>query len=125
MVDPAQREWAKGCVVDTFCQQANNPTASLIADLDHAVIVSGYGEQDGSAYWIVKNTWSSHWGEVCVNPLLMSYRDCCLSPERVWTDNGHLASAEWLRENCEATCGLWDCNRASVRPIRRRQMNRA
>lgn len=43
----------------------------LRADLDHAVLVSGYGSEGGHDFWIVKNTWSSNWGEVRNPP-------CCL-----------------------------------------------
>ncbi len=32
-------------------------------DLDHAVTLVGYGEEDGEAYWEVRNSWSKYWGD--------------------------------------------------------------
>jgi len=38
------------------CNQVN-------PDVDHGVVLMGYGSENGQGYWLVRNSWSPAWGE--------------------------------------------------------------
>lgn len=47
--------YSGGVYTSTECHQ----TPDMV---NHAVLAVGYGQQDGTPYWIVKNSWGSRWG---------------------------------------------------------------
>jgi len=57
-IDASQKSfsfYANGVYYDANC--GNQPE-----NLDHQVLAVGYGTLYGQRYWLVKNSWSTYWG---------------------------------------------------------------
>ncbi|KYR00368.1 counting factor associated protein [Tieghemostelium lacteum] len=53
---PDYRYYSSGVYYSTVCKNG-------LDDLDHEVLAIGYGTYQGADYWLVKNSWSTHWGQ--------------------------------------------------------------
>merc|ERR1712176_27429 len=49
--------------------------------IDHAVEAVGYGVDNGKAYWTVRNSWSTYWGDEGYIRIVQGARDCCVATE--------------------------------------------
>lgn len=54
-VTPDFMHYQQGVYTSTKCH-------STADKVNHAVLAVGYGQENGASYWIVKNSWTSHWG---------------------------------------------------------------
>ncbi|CAL5219433.1 g1262 [Coccomyxa viridis] len=75
---PSFRFYASGTYDEPNCMHKAK-------DLDHAVAVVGYGTDDaGKDYWIVKNSWSSHWGDNGYINIARAHHACGVTTDPIY-----------------------------------------
>jgi cathepsin L len=81
------------------CNQAN-------PDIDHGVVLVGYGEEQGQKYWLVRNSWSPSWGEKGYIRLLRTEDEGTNCGEDVTPLDGIACAGDNEPEKVCGTCGV-------------------
>lgn len=62
-------------------------------EISHDISIIGYGEEDGQNYWLVRNSWGTHWGmdgffKLCRGTNNLNIESDCAwaTPKDTWTD---------------------------------------
>jgi cathepsin X len=70
-----------------FCDETGD------MEIVHDISIVGYGEEQGQKYWMVRNSWGTHWGEdgffrVCRGTNNIAIESDCAwaTPKDTWTD---------------------------------------
>jgi C1A family cysteine protease len=83
-----------------YVKGIDNPSCpSSARSLDHAVVIVGYGTENGVDYWKIKNSWSTSWGEKGYYRIVKGKNKCGLA-----MDVTHSVA----KKKSEVLRGSWD-----------------
>lgn len=68
-------DYSSGIYQNDFCDSE---------DLDHAVLIVGYGSENGQDYWMVKNSWGSTWGDNGYFKIVRGTNECGIAEDSVY-----------------------------------------
>jgi len=75
-------------------------------DIDHAVVLMGYGEEAGQKYWLVRNSWSPTWGEKGYIRIARSDDDDLNCGSDITPQDGYACSGDNEPIKVCGTCGI-------------------
>ncbi|XP_063727493.1 cathepsin L-like [Symsagittifera roscoffensis] len=69
---------ASGHAFQLYRRGIYNPTSCNQYLLNHGVLIAdGYGSEDGTDYWLVKNSWGANWGEAGYIKMIRNENNKC------------------------------------------------
>ncbi len=81
------------------CNQTN-------PDLDHGVVLVGYGEENGQGYWLVRNSWNANYGEQGYIRIARSKDEGALCGSDITPQDGTACKGETDPVKVCGTCGI-------------------
>lgn len=67
--------------IDSYASGVFSSRLCSSDDLNHGVLVVGYGAENGVNYWIIKNSWAADWGESGYMKLLRGQNECGIAED--------------------------------------------
>merc|ERR1711871_1007404 len=81
LLDATQLQYYKGGIWDGHVEKSPSASGCKKQEMNHAVLLVGYGEDEGTPFWIVKNSWGQSWGEEGYFRIVRGQNTCGIANE--------------------------------------------
>jgi cathepsin L len=75
-------------------------------DINHAVVLVGYGEENGQKYWLIRNSWAPKWGELGYIKVLRTESEETRCGSDITPQDGTACAGEDDPVKVCGTCGM-------------------